>query len=318
LTWAVRGGSSVTLQWTDKEKNRVVRGGLPLEGSLSVEARDVDFEGGDHLRFWIATLDAGGQLAVDDKGRAVDAQLDVPLRTDLRVYSFTASPDPIQRGGEVTLSWSAPGAASAGITRLSPEGDIFLTSEAVDLPDSGSITLTVPEYYPTSVKYYLGARDAHGVLRMAYVTVGIICPFESYLARACPLTQDYVWAAYEPFERGYMVWRSDRLEIYVLYSDGSYETFEDTWQEGEPIDLPGSPPDGLYGPVRGFGHLWAGHAHIQERLGWAMAEESGYTMQVETTHGGSGRYPGRTSYLTIPGGRVVNLYPFHPTWQFVE
>jgi hypothetical protein len=115
-----------------------------------------------------------------------------------------------------------------------------------------------------------------------------------------------------------MVWRSDSLEIYVLYDDGSYETFEDTWQEGDPVVLPGMPPSGLYGPVRGFGHLWTTQPHVQQKLGWATAEEKGYTMQVETIHGGSGRYPGRASYLTVLDGRVVSLAPFHPSWQFVD
>jgi hypothetical protein len=47
----------------------------------------------------------------------------------------------------VTLSWDAPNAASVGITRLSEEGDIFLATEARDLPVSGSIALQVPEEY---------------------------------------------------------------------------------------------------------------------------------------------------------------------------
>jgi hypothetical protein len=233
------------------------------------------------------------------------------------IRSFTASPDPIERGGTVTLTWEAPGTISVGITRLTEEGDIFLMPEALDLPASGSITLQVPDDYVEHVKYYLGARDPNGVLYKAYVTVGIICRYDEYMAPRCPLTQDYVWAAHEPFEWGHMVWRSDTLEIYVLYADGTYETHEDTWQEGDPVDIPGTPPPGLQAPVRGFGNLYAQQPHVRERLGWATAPEAGYTMHVETIRGGSGRYPGRSIYFTLPDSRVVNLYPFTSTWEII-
>lgn len=232
--------------------------------------------------------------------------------------SFTASPDPVKRGGTVTLSWDAPGATSVGITRLSPEGDIFIETEAFNLPPSGSIVLQVPEDYTESVKYYLGAHDANGVLHRSYVTVSIICRYDNHIAPRCPLTQDYVWAAYEPFETGRMVWRSDTREIYVLYADGNYETFEDTWLEGDPaVDL-GTPPPGLHAPVRGFGDLYAHEPRVRQGLGWATAPEAGYTMGVETIRGGSGRYPATSVYFTLPDNHVVNLYPFTSTWELIQ
>jgi hypothetical protein len=208
-----------------------------------------------------------------------------------------------------------PGAAGVGITRLSEEGDIFVATEALDLPAEGSIALQVPEEYVESVKYYLGAYDINGALYQAYVTVAIICRYDEHLAPRCPLTQDRVSAAYESFERGHLVWRSDTREIYVLYDDGRYEICEDTWQEGDPADIADTPPSGLYAPARGFGKLYADRPCLQERLGWATAPEAGYTMVVETTPGGSGRYPGTSIYLTLPDNRVINLYPFSSTWQ---
>lgn len=235
-----------------------------------------------------------------------------------QILSFTASPDPVERGGTVTLTWSAAHVTSIGITRLSPEGDIFLVTEAMDLPVSGSIALQVPEEYTERVKYYLGARDANGGLHKAYVTVGVICRYDRYMAPRCPLTQDTVWAAYEPFERGHMVWRSDTREIYVLYADGKYETYEDTWEEGDPFDIPGNPPPGLHAPVRGFGNLYAREPSVREGLGWASAPEAGYDMEVESIRGGSGRYPAISTYFTLPDGRVVNLYPFTSTWEIVR
>jgi hypothetical protein len=233
----------------------------------------------------------------------------------VRIRSFTASPDPIERSGTVTLTWDAPGAKAVGITRLSPTGDIFLEPEAINLPAQGSIQLQAPENYVESIKYYLGARDASGNLAKAYVTVGVICSYDEYIAPRCPLSQDHPWAAYEPFEYGHMVWREDTREIYVLYKDGDYETHQDTWQENDPVVIPGTPPPGLYAPVRGFGNLYASQPQVRARLGWATAEETGYTMWVETRPGGSGRYPGISTYFTLPDGSVLNLYPFTSTWQ---
>jgi hypothetical protein len=235
-----------------------------------------------------------------------------------QILSFTASPDPVEWKGTVTLTWIMSGMTGAGITRLSPRGDILLETEALDLPASGSIAVKVPDEYNEAVKYYLGARDANGVLYQAYVTVGIICPYDEYMAPRCPLTQDTIWAAYEPFERGHTVWRSDTLQIYVLHADGSYETYEDTWHEGDPVEIPGSPPPGLYAPVRGFGNLYASLPDLRERLGWATAPEKGYTMRVETIPGGSGRYPATSVYFTLPNSEKVNLYPFTSTWEIIR
>jgi hypothetical protein len=206
---------------------------------------------------------------------------------------------------------------SVSITRLSHEGDIFLEPEALDLPASGSIALQVPEDYTERAKYYLGARDASGLLHKAYVTVSIICRYDEYMAPRCPLTQDAIWAAYEPFSHGHMVWRSDTREIYVLYADGHYETYEDTWQEGEPVAIPGAPPPGLHSPVRGFGNLYAHHPQVREGLGWATALESGFTMQVETIPGGSGLHRASSTYFTLPDNQVVNLYPFTSSWEII-
>ena len=238
-----------------------------------------------------------------------------PQESQLYIRSFTAGPDPIQRGGTVTLTWDAPGALTVGITRLSEQGDIFLQPEALDLPPQGSLNLQVPDNYVQSVKYYLGARDARGELAKAYVTIAIICSYDEYIAPRCPLTQEHPWAAYEPFERGHLIWREDTREIYVLYDDGDYETYPDTWQEGDPVDIQATPPTDLYAPERGFGHLYASQPQVGERLGWATEPEYGYTMWVETTPGGSGRYPGISTYFTLPDGSVVNLYPFTSSWQ---
>lgn len=316
LNWTVRGAHSVTVSWVDKNMENAGHRQLPLSGSLSVALSSVKFSGGDHVQFWVSAQDANDQVILDENGQAVAKRLSVPLMTDLRIDTFTVTPDPVERGGMVTLTWNAPGAESVGITPVSPDG-IFLTTVAHDLAASGSFEIQVPEEFVTSITYHLWALDANGVARDAYATVGIICPYEEYFASRCPQSRDYIQAAYEPFERGYMVWRSDTREIYVLYGDGFYQTYEDTWHEGDPVDIEGTPPQGLFAPVRGFGNLWANQQEVRDALGWPTAAESGYTMLLETVRGGSGRYGGIGVYFTLPDDRVVNLYPFSSSWEFV-
>ena len=291
-------------------------------------ARSVDDLGPVDIPANTVTVEIGGS-SVEPTAVPTDSPQPTPTSTakpasrpsttpdEPQILSFTASPDPVEREGTVTLTWNMSCMTGASITRLSPTGDIFLETEARDLPARGSVALKVPDEYTEAVKYYLGARDANGVLYRAYVTVGIICRYDEYMAPRCPLTQDAIWTAYEPFERGHMVWRSDTRQIYVLYNDGSYEIYEDTWHEGDPIETPGSPPSGFYAPVRGFGNLYAAQPDLRERLGWATAPEEGFTMRVETVRGGSGRYPGTSVFFTLPNNGKVNLYPFTSTWKIL-
>ena len=109
-----------------------------------------------------------------------------------------------------------------------------------------------------------------------------------------------------------MIWRGDTAVIYVLYADGTYQAYEDTWVEGEIVEIEGTPPQGLVAPRRGFGKLWAIQPGVRDRLGWATAEELGYTMLVETV-----RARGLDVYLTLPDGRVLLLDAFPSRWETV-
>lgn len=316
LDWDVRGASSVTIQWIDKQMGSVVRSHLPLAGNLSVALSSVGFFDGNQVQFSLSVHGAGGRPMVDEKGYAIFETILVPLETDMTIVSFTASPDPVKRGGTVTLSWNVPHANSVDIARLSLHG-IFLPLDVPNPPVSGSIEHPVPEEYVTSITYYLSATDVNGVMHSAYTQVSIVCRYDEHLAAECPLTQDHVWAAHEPFEHGHMVWRDDTREIYVLYDDGSYETYEDTWREGEVIDVEETPPQEFVTPTRGFGKLWENQRNVRDRLGWATAAESGYTMWVETTREHFGHYPRTDVYFRLPDSHVVHLRGSPAEWEML-
>ncbi len=99
----------------------------------------------------------------------------------------------------------------------------------------------------------------------------------------CPIEQSKTTEmAIEPFERGLMFWREDVQQIHVLFNDGTWWNFADTWQEGMPASDPTIiPPAGLYQPVRGFGLVWREGAGVRDKIGWATAEEKGYTAIVQ-------------------------------------
>ena len=110
------------------------------------------------------------------------------------------------------------------------------------------------------------------------VQSGIGCP-----ATYPPFNQEIaVQTAYQQFEHGAMLWISrttytqEKL-IYVFFDDGTFQQFNDTWTEGQPVSGGETPPRGLVEPVRGFGKVWreGTGARVRERLGWATAEEAG-------------------------------------------
>ena len=101
------------------------------------------------------------------------------------------------------------------------------------------------------------------------------------LPPGCPMQEHQVLTAVsQDFQGGYMVWREDRQlvyrkMIYVLYEEGSWESYLDRWQQGMPELDPsfGPPPEGLMQPKRGFGLVWQEHPEVRQGLGWAFNEE---------------------------------------------
>jgi hypothetical protein len=88
------------------------------------------------------------------------------------------------------------------------------------------------------------------------------------------------WAAWEPFERGAMIWRSDTNQSLALFSNGRWSPLEQGW-DGQEIPSRGEPPPGLQAPVRGFGYAWALRDDLFNQLGWARGEERGFCAAIQ-------------------------------------
>ena len=99
----------------------------------------------------------------------------------------------------------------------------------------------------------------------------------------CPTEMEKgVWAAEESFQGGYMFWRQDWPYIYVLYNNGTWQGYSDTWTSAEPEWDPAIvPPPGYYQPKRGFGKVWRDNSAVRNGLGWATTEERGFYASVQ-------------------------------------
>lgn len=89
-----------------------------------------------------------------------------------------------------------------------------------------------------------------------------------------------IWSAYQAFERGSMLWRSDTDTSYVFYDSGGWSPIELGWDGGPARDR-GTPPPGLQTPQRGFGYVWSLDENIFNGLGWARDQEKGFCALVQ-------------------------------------
>jgi murein DD-endopeptidase MepM/ murein hydrolase activator NlpD len=109
-------------------------------------------------------------------------------------------------------------------------------------------------------------------------------------------------AAGENFEGGRVYWyeampgaADTRGIIYVIYNDGTWESFLDTWDSSQPSNDPNiAPPPGRFQPERGIGKLWREQTGVRGKLGWAYEPESAFMGRRQSPVGNTG---GAYSYI---------------------
>ena len=104
--------------------------------------------------------------------------------------------------------------------------------------------------------------------------------------------------SHQYFQRGQMLYRQDLRTIYVLYDDGTWVAYEDTYVEGQPLRSENlNPPPGLKQPVRAFDRVWE-QPDVRDRLGWATRDQvSGIPGPAQDFTNGSAVWIGRSHYL---------------------
>ena len=96
-------------------------------------------------------------------------------------------------------------------------------------------------------------------------------------ALGAPRGPEYaVNAAELGFQHGTMYERFDLARIYILYADGTWQSWPDTWTSTEPSGSSPGPSDGLWIPGQGFGKVWSADTSTASRLGYALSETPHY------------------------------------------
>lgn len=112
--------------------------------------------------------------------------------------------------------------------------------------------------------------------------------WEANGASGCPTSEAEVGnGAIQPFTNGTMIWTSESDEepayIYVLVSDGTWQKFEDEWEEGDVEDADLTPPAGAIEPKRGFGLVWRNELGGPDAtIGWGLVEEAAQEVAVQS------------------------------------
>ena len=182
------------------------------------------------------------------------------------------------------------------------ESPIVIPATPTDVPVAPESPLPVPEATEgqqdseqavVSVTATVDANGITAVFTPLEVDEGTQCEIESHIDLAgypnleqtlgCPTgeaTTDPV--AIDEFGEGpeydrFMLWFGDTQMIYVLFPDGTWQSYEDTWVEGEDPTFSCNPLGGEEDspplPRRGFGKLWCSDPSLQEVLGTVPREE---------------------------------------------
>ncbi len=154
---------------------------------------------------------------------------------------WDCGPETVARRGDLTATRGYPQRAANGCI------------EYVTQWNDGSYTW-VPFWCPAGVTYYKPGTPA------PLVPTGVERAVQAAVAR---------------FERGHMIWRQDTQQIYVLYDDGRWAAYPDTFGPGDPERVGLTPPAGLLEPIRGFGKVWRDAPGVRDRIGWQVAPEQG-------------------------------------------
>jgi serine/threonine-protein kinase len=179
----------------------------------------------------------------------------------------SATPSQVITPSPSPPSAPSPSATASPSATLSPSATPTPTTPPpTPLP---AATLTVvplsPDSTPTACPQPIAAAFADWMAPDTTLAAQIGCPRGPAVQAA---------GAWEPFERGQMLWRGDLRQIYVLHQAGAWASYDDRWREGDPSwDASIVPPGGFMQPVRGFGLVWREQPGVRDALGWATASE---------------------------------------------
>jgi hypothetical protein len=265
----------------------------------------------------------------------------VPARTTTpadapapRIISFTVLPDPVERGQDMIVSWQVDGASKATLWQLTYDSKMGRWHRQPDPISSGSNSgeyrLTVPGDANRTLRFELEVKNAEGdSVTVTSDEIRLACHplfFKAPSPAWCPNAPESTAAAFQAFEGGYMIWRADTGQVYVLRQATSnlppdWFAFFPTEEAGGRQILPGESAPGEH-----FQRAWANLPEHWHSLGVAISPEQTYTltMQLSLSRGDMLSH-NEDLYLTWPTGEIAHLRvylgaPNHasgPAWSFL-
>jgi hypothetical protein len=218
-----------------------------------------------------------------------------------QILWIDAAPNPVTAGSTLTVSWTVTGCELAIIEfydSSNPSAPFVLLQ---DLPLSGTASVTVPATIGGNVQitiwaanrwYYYSPVPMYERVVQQTIVVGVL-----------PLTgqTDYTQAAYQKYERGFMIWRADVGRVIVFWGDqgGPITTYEQN-EYGVLPDNPITyvPPDRVRS-INGFGKVWGNYQSVRDGIGYALGPEEAYTLTVVRS--------ASTQSFRLPDGRWVTV-----------
>ncbi|MBI5303381.1 MAG: hypothetical protein HY868_14695 [Chloroflexi bacterium] len=243
----------------------------------------------------------------------------------LAIQSFTIDIKDIAGIKQVTFAWKSTGGVNARIV----SGTSQRFPQAWNVQPNGTLTVELKDTIYPNPAMTLYVFDAKSGQVSKTIATTWACAYNYFFAPipgTCPdIAPAPTAAAEESFQNGRMVWLKEmRLGqtvianvIVVLYADGTWQRFNDSWNESLPASDPAIiAPSGLYQPVRGFGKVWRESASVRAKLGWATTQEKAFDSIWQTQKRESLPSAGN---LKLASGQVIELLgDASGSWKVVQ
>lgn len=155
------------------------------------------------------------------------------------------------------------------------------TPKSIPTPTQNKVVTVIPTVEPTSISKPVCISQSTGpfadLWQLHFNVLG--CPIQN-----APIVTT---ASEQRFENGYMLWRKDKDQIYVVYEDGeqvgTFQAFDNQWLPGDPLySCKTSQPAGRSQPQMGFGKVWCQLGAESAPIGWALTDQESYFDPGET------------------------------------
>ncbi len=249
------------------------------------------------------------QITIDGIWQYVES-IPVPPTSPQLMVTYPV-PNPVNAGSTVAVGWGAQGVDLVII-------ELFDTADAsrqpfdtlYDLPLRGTRSIVVPADIEGSLKL-----EVWGVARKPDPTslpgsdLKLIRQIIEVRVEHPATETAYTQAAYQRYQRGFMLWRADTGAVMTFAGDqgGHVAIYPEHYYSAFPNNPITSVPPGLVLPVNAFGKLWGERSYIRDTFGYALGPEESYIMTIQT-------HAQTPEAYRLPDGRWV--YVVGSNWRY--